>query len=431
MTYLETIEYLYSQLPVFQKIGKKALKPKLTNISALLEALGSPQNDFKSIHIAGTNGKGSSSHFLASILIESGYKVGLYTSPHLKDFRERFRINGQMVEESFVVDFVENHLELIKKINPSFFELSVALAFKLFSQEKVDIAVIEVGLGGRHDSTNIISNVILSLITNIGYDHMDILGDTLPKIANEKAGIIKSTTPVIISEYHPETYPVFQFEANLKETILISAFENYEILEENSDLELLKLHIKDKNTQEVHVIQSGLVGEYQKQNIIGVMASTNLLIKLGFNISSENLAEGIKNVVKNTQLKGRWQILSTSPLIICDTGHNEHALKVTINKLLDFKKAKMHFVLGFVKDKDLEKVLNLFPIDASYYFTTFDSFRALSPSELQTEAHKYGLESSIFINVNEALSHVKTIAKPKDIIFVGGSTYLVAELNNL
>lgn len=431
MTYLETIEYLYSQLPVFQKIGKKALKPKLTNISELLEALGNPQNDFKSIHIAGTNGKGSSSHFLASILIESGHKVGLYTSPHLKDFRERFRINGQMVEESFVVDFVENHLELIKKINPSFFELSVALAFKLFSHEKVDIAVIEVGLGGRYDSTNIISNVALSLITNIGYDHMDILGDTLPKIAYEKAGIMKPLTPIVISEYHPETYPIFQNEAKLKESVLISAFEDYEILEEDSDLEFLKLRILDKSAQEVHVIQSGLVGEYQKQNIVGVIAAVRMLIKLGFRISLENLAEGIKNVVKNTQLQGRWQILNKTPLIICDTGHNEHALKVTIKKLIDFKKAKIHFVLGFVKDKDLEKVLSLFPSDALYYFTTFDSFRALSPSELQTEALKYGLDSSIYSNVNEALNHVKTIAKPKDIIFVGGSTYLVAELNNL
>jgi dihydrofolate synthase / folylpolyglutamate synthase len=431
MTYLETIEYLYSQLPVFQKIGKKALKPKLTNISELLEALGNPQNDFKSIHIAGTNGKGSSSHFLASILIESGYKVGLYTSPHLKDFRERFRINGQMVEESFIVDFVENHVELIKKINPSFFELSVALAFKLFSQEKVEIAVVEVGLGGRYDSTNIISNVVLSLITNIGYDHMDILGDTLPKIAYEKAGIIKSSTPVIISEYHSETYPVFQSEAKLKTTGLISAFENYEILSENSDLEVLQLQLKDKRTDEVYEIQSGLVGEYQKKNIIGVIASVDLLIKLGFQITSKNLSDGLKNVVKNTQLKGRWQILSKEPLIICDTGHNEHALKVTIKKLSDFNQAKLHFVLGFVKDKDLEKVLSLFPTDASYYFTTFDSFRALSPSELQTEAIKYCLDSSIYANVNEALDHVKTIANSKDIIFVGGSTYLVAELNNL
>ncbi len=431
MTYQETIEYLYSQLPVFQKIGKKALKPKLTNILNLLEALGNPQDDFKSIHIAGTNGKGSSSHFLASILIESGYKVGLYTSPHLKDFRERFRINGQMVNESFVVEFVENHLELIKKINPSFFELSVAMAFKLFSLEKVQIAVVEVGLGGRFDSTNIISNVILSLITNIGFDHIDILGDTLPKIAHEKAGIIKAGVPVIISEFHPETYPVFELEAKIHSVELIAAFENLIIIAENNDLRNLELEIQDKKSGEIYQIESGLVGEYQKQNILGVVSCIILLNELGYSISTLNLSKGIKNVVLNTQLKGRWQFIDENPLIICDTGHNEHALKRTIKKLLAFNKSKIHFILGFVKDKDLEKVLGLFPNNAAYYFTTFDSFRALSPLELQTEATKYGLNSSIYADVNEALAKVKFIADPKDIIFVGGSTYLVAELNNL
>lgn len=431
MTYSETIDYLYSQLPVFQKIGKKALKPKLSNIISLLEALGNPQNDFKSIHIAGTNGKGSSSHFLASILIESGYKVGLYTSPHLKDYRERFRINGKMTDESFIVDFVENHLELIQKINPSFFELSVALAFKLFSIEKVDIAVVEVGLGGRYDSTNIISNVLLSLITNIGYDHMDILGDTLPKIAFEKAGIIKDQIPVVISEYNAETFPVFQNEALSKNAPLYLADENLEIISEKSTLLSLELEILDKKTQEKYNITSGLVGEYQKQNILGVIETIKLLIKLGLKISFANISTGIENVVKNTQLKGRWQILNENPLTICDTGHNDHALRITIGKLMAFKKTKIHFILGFVKDKDLEKVLSLFPTDAEYYFTTFDSFRALKPLELQSKAIKYGLTSNIYSDVNEALKHVKTIAEPKDIIFVGGSTYLVAELNNL
>lgn len=431
MTYSETIDYLYSQLPVFQKIGKKALKPKLTNIISLLEALGNPQNDFKSIHIAGTNGKGSSSHFLASILIESGYKVGLYTSPHLKDYRERFRINGKMADESFIVDFVENHLELIKKINPSFFELSVALAFKLFSIEKVDIAVVEVGLGGRYDSTNIISNTFLSLITNIGYDHMDILGDTLPKIAFEKAGIVKDQKPVVISEYHHETFPVFRDEALSKNSQLYLADEKLQITSEKSTLHSLELEILDSETQEKYKITSGLVGEYQKQNILGVIETSKLLIKLGLNISFTNISEGLKNVVKNTQLKGRWQVLNENPLIICDTGHNEHALRITIRKLLEFKKTKIHFILGFVKDKDLEKVLSLFPKDAEYHFTTFDSFRALKPLELQTEAAKYGLTSNIYSDVNDALEQVKTIAEPKDIIFVGGSTYLVAELNNL
>lgn len=431
MTYSETIDYLYSQLPVFQKIGKKALKPKLTNIISLLEAIGNPQNDFKSIHIAGTNGKGSSSHFLASILIESGYKVGLYTSPHLKDYRERFRINGKMADESFIVDFVENHLELIQKINPSFFELSVALAFKLFSVEKVDIAVVEVGLGGRYDSTNIISNVLLCLITNIGYDHMDILGDTLPKIAFEKAGIIKEQIPVVVSEYHPDTFPVFTNEALLKNSTIYLAEEKLQIISEKSTLMSLELEILDKETQEKYIITSGLVGEYQKQNILGVIETIKILTKLGFTTSFANVYDGLKNVVSNTQLKGRWQILDKKPLIICDTGHNDHALRITIGRLIAFKKTKIHFILGFVKDKDLEKVLSIFPKDAAYHFTTFDSFRALKPIELQSEAAKYGLLSNIYSNVNEALKHVKSIAEQKDIIFVGGSTYLVAELNNL
>lgn len=431
MTYSETIEYLYSQLPIFQKIGKKALKPKLTNIIALLEALGNPQNDFKSIHVAGTNGKGSSSHFLASILIESGYKVGLYTSPHLKDFRERFRINGEMVEESFVIAFVEDHLELINKINPSFFELSVALAFKLFSDKKVEIAVIEVGLGGRFDSTNIISNVVFSLITNIGFDHMEILGDTLPKIASEKAGIIKPFIPVILSEFHSETYLVFTEEAERNQSKLYLASENLKITREFSDLLSLKLEIDDKRTGETFHLDSGLTGEYQKQNLLGVIESYILLNKLAFKISKDNLLTGIKNVVKNTQLKGRWQVIGESPLIICDTGHNEHALKITLKKLNENKIGNLHFILGFVKDKDLDKIFPLLPADAHYHFTSFDSIRALTPVELQIKALKYDIKSDIYDNVNITLSEVKQIAMPNDIIFVGGSTYLVAELNEL
>lgn len=431
MTYPETIEYLYSQLPVFQKIGKKAIKPKLTNITALLNELGNPQNDFKSIHIAGTNGKGSSSHFMASVLMESGYKVGLYTSPHLKDFRERFRINGQMVEKSFVVDFVENHLELIKKIEPSFFELSVALAFKLFSIQKVDIAVVEVGLGGRFDSTNIISKIIFSLITNIGFDHMDVLGDTLPQIAFEKAGIIKKKVPVVVSEYNAETYPVFLSEAQKNSSELHLAAENFEVISETDSLESLNLVIKHRKSNELFEIESGLIGEYQKQNIIGLLQSYFLLNKLGYSISKENFLAGIKKVVENTQLKGRWQIIGHSPIVICDTGHNEHALKITLKKLQEKPIGVLHFILGFVKDKDLDKVLSLLPKNAKYYFTTFNSFRALKATELQEKAQKFGIKSEIFEDVNAALFQVKLLTQPNDIIFVGGSTYLVAELNDI
>lgn len=432
MTYVETIEYLYAQLPVFQKIGIKALKPKLTNIIALCEALGNPQDKFKSIHVAGTNGKGSTSHLLASILMESGIKVGLYTSPHLKDYRERFRINGEMAPESYIIDFVENHSELIKTIKPSFFEVSVAIAFKYFSDENVDVAVIEVGLGGRYDSTNIISNLLYTHITNIGYDHMDILGDTLQKIAFEKAGIIKAKVPVIVSEYSVETNEVFENEANQKRSEIVFASENYEIINESSDLEYLNLEIKNKSTQESFEINSGLIGQYQKNNIIGVLEAYYLLNKLEYSISKKNLLDGIKNVVINTSLKGRWQIIQRKPLVICDTGHNEHAFNITLKKLFANPNSKIHLILGFVKDKDLEKVFNLLPTNANYYFCSFASFRAINSSELQKEALKYKIQSITFNNVNQALEKVLSdYAKPNDVIFIGGSTYLVAELNNI
>ncbi|MCP9768196.1 bifunctional folylpolyglutamate synthase/dihydrofolate synthase [Lacihabitans sp. LS3-19] len=432
MTYDETIEYLYAKLPVFQKIGLKALKPKLTNIIALCEALGNPQDNFKSIHVAGTNGKGSTSHMLASILIEKGLKVGLYTSPHLKDYRERFRINGEMAPKSYIIEFIENYSELIKKIKPSFFEVSVAIAFKFFSDEKVDIAVIEVGLGGRFDSTNIISNLLFSLITNIGYDHMDILGDTLEKIAFEKAGIIKKGIPVIVSEYSVDTYKVFEDEAKKNNSEIKFASKNFDIFQESSDLQTLNLDIRNIYSQEIFKLSSGLVGQYQKNNIIGVLEAYTLLNKLGYNLSKEHLINGIKNVIVNTSLKGRWQILQNNPLVICDTGHNEHALKITLNKLFANQNSKIHLILGFVKDKDLEKVFSLLPLNANYYFCDFDSFRALKASELQKEALKYNFESKIYNNVNQALEQVlSNYAKSEDIVFIGGSTYLVAELNNI
>jgi dihydrofolate synthase/folylpolyglutamate synthase len=432
MTYLETIEYLYAQLPVFQNIGIKAIKPKLTNIIALCEALGNPQNNFKSIHVAGTNGKGSTSHFLASILMESNIKVGLYTSPHLKDYRERFRINGQVAPESYIINFVENHSELIKKVNPSFFEVSVAIAFKYFSDENVDIAIIEVGLGGRHDSTNLISNLIYTHITNIGYDHMDVLGDTLQKIAFEKAGIIKFKVPVIVSEYATDTYEVFEREANQKNTKILFASQNFEILNESSDLEKLSLKVKNKLTKEIFEITAGLVGQYQKSNIIGVLEAYALLNNLGYLISKKQLLDGIKNVVINTSLKGRWQIIQQNPLVICDTGHNEHAFNITLKKIIANSKSKTHFILGFVKDKELDKVFNLLPSNASYYFCDFASFRAVRSTELQKKALNYFIQSLTFENVNEALEVVLSeFADENDIIFIGGSTYLVSELNNI
>lgn len=430
MTYIETVEYLYAKLPAFQKIGNKAIKPKLTNIIKLCSVLGNPQDYFKSIHIAGTNGKGSSSHFLASILIEKGFKVGLYTSPHLKDFRERFKVNGIDASEKYIIDFVEQHKDLIEEVQPSFFELTVVLAFQYFKDQSINIAVIEVGLGGRFDSTNIIQP-ILSLITNIGFDHVEILGDTIPKIAFEKAGIIKSFTPVVISEYNSDSAPVFQEEALIKNAKIIFAKELFKIESIESSPIKLKLIVKNILNSQEFVLDSGLVGEYQISNIIGVLTAINQLNTLDFNINSENITNGIKNVVSNTNLKGRWQILANSPLTICDTGHNEHALKITLKKVNQIEVNKKHLIFGFVKDKELKNIVDLFPKDAIYYFCTFNSFRSLKINELKSFAENNNLNAFYFEDVNLALAEANRIAKANDFIFIGGSTYLVAEINNL
>lgn len=430
MTYIETVEFLYAKLPAFQKIGNKAIKPKLTNIIKLCSVLGNPQDYFKSIHIAGTNGKGSSSHFLASILIEKGFKVGLYTSPHLKDFRERFKVNGIDASEKYIIDFVEQHKDLIEEVQPSFFELTVVLAFQFFKDQSINIAVIEVGLGGRFDSTNIIQP-ILSLITNIGFDHVEILGDTIPKISFEKAGIIKSFTPVVISEYNSDSAPVFQEEALIKNAKIVFAKELFKIESIESSPTKLKLIVKNILNSKKFVLDSGLVGEYQISNIIGVLAVIDQLNVLNFNINSENITNGIKNVVSNTNLKGRWQILANSPLTICDTGHNEHALKITLEKVNQIKVNKKHLIFGFVKDKELKNIVELFPKDAIYYFCTFNSFRSLKINELKSFAENNNLNAFYFEDVNLALAEANRIAKANDFIFIGGSTYLVAEINNL
>jgi dihydrofolate synthase / folylpolyglutamate synthase len=427
--YDQTIAYLYKKLPVFQKIGKKAIKPKLTNISKLCEALGNPQNDFKSIHVGGTNGKGSSSHFLASILMEAGLKVGLYTSPHLKDFAERFKINGIDIPHVYIIDFVNQNIDLIDRIQPSFFELSVALAFMYFKDEKVDIAVIEVGLGGRYDSTNIIQPLV-SLITNIGLDHTDILGDTLEKIAYQKAGIIKETTPVVISEVNHQTREVFIKEAKQKNAAIIFAQDQIRHFDFKEDNGYLKARIINWNGEEIH-LWSSLIGEYQIPNIIGVVEVIKILIKLDFKISKKDIEIGIQNVVTNTNLKGRWQILNSKPLIICDTGHNAHALALTFEKLATMQATKKHLILGFVKDKDITNIVSYFPPNAVLHFCTFDSFRALQMADLQEFVFKNNLKAQFYEDVNQAITYVKELASEDDIIFIGGSTYLVAEIKNL
>lgn len=432
MNYQETVDYLYSQLPAFQKTGEQALKPKLANITDLCQYLGNPQNNFKSIHVAGTNGKGSSSHFIASILMEAGYKVGLYTSPHLKDYRERFKINGEMIPEDYVIRFVARAMSKFENLRPSFFEVSVAMAFNYFSDEEVDVAIIETGLGGRLDSTNIISNVLLSHITNIGFDHVNVLGETLEQIAYEKAGIIKRKVPVVISEYLKDTKPVFSDIANVNHSKIIFAQDHYTVENINEDLDSLNLVINSQLNNQNYELQSGLMGNYQINNIRGVIASMELLSTNNLlSISKENIKLGIQNVVKNTTLKGRWQILGYEPFIVCDTGHNAPAFENTIQKLFSGGFEQFHFVLGFVRDKNLTVLKNLIPPNSRLYLNEINSPRSYNIDDLKTLEFINAKNISYFSDVNLALADAIAHADEKDCIFIGGSTYLIAELDNI
>jgi dihydrofolate synthase/folylpolyglutamate synthase len=437
MSYEETIDYLYAMLPVFHKEGAKAYKPGLSNTLSLCERLGNPQTKFKSIHIAGTNGKGSTSHYMASILQSAGYNTGLYTSPHLKDYTERFRINGKSIEKAKVVEFIELNKDIIKELRPSFFELSVALAFDFFAKRNVDVAVIEVGLGGRLDSTNIIQPD-LSIITNIGFDHMDILGNTLSKIAYEKAGIIKPKTPVVISEKHEETSQVFINKASEQNAPIFFAEDNYSV-KENKESESVSLvvDVYDKNGKEIfNDIKSQLLGKYQLKNLTGVFQSIEILKSLDYKISDNAIRNGIEEVVSLTSLKGRWQVLYQQPLTICDTGHNEHGLKIVLNQIdklfnSGLIQGQKYFILGFVKDKNVEEILQLFPKDANYYFCQANSPRAMASENLIKIAESLHISGYSILNVNDALKKVRKIAQKDDFIYVGGSTFVVAELNEL
>jgi dihydrofolate synthase / folylpolyglutamate synthase len=432
MTYQEIVSYLYAQLPAFQHSGKKALKPSLSNIKSFCEYLGNPHLKFKSIHVAGTNGKGSSSHMLASILQEAGYKTGLYTSPHLKDFRERFRINGEMASESFVIDFVEKHKNFIEDLKPSFFEVTVGMAFQLFAENKVDFAIIETGLGGRLDSTNIITP-ILSLITNIGLDHTDILGDTIEKIASEKAGIIKEGIPVVISESQNETKQVFEEIAILKNAPIFFAQEHFKVVEIQQLLSQTNYLVDSLLNKNSNSYRLDLIGQYQIKNLIGVLKAIEVLsIQYAIFINNTTIQDGLANVKKNTGLKGRWQVLQKSPLMVCDTGHNAHAFSTLIEQINSYSLNNSHFVLGFAQDKDLEQTLGILPKEASYYFAPFNSFRARNRKELETCANNFNISNySIYSDVNEAIKAALEKADKKDFIFIGGSTYLVAEIENL
>lgn len=420
MNYQQSLDYLYNRLPVFHLSGGAAYKPGLENTIRLLDALGNPHLKFKSVHIAGTNGKGSVSHMVAAILQQAGFKTALYTSPHLVDFGERIRIDGLIIDPDFVVRFVADHQELVEAVQPSFFELTMAMAFDYFAQNKVDIAVIETGLGGRLDSTNIILP-ILSIITNIGFDHTEFLGDTLEKIAYEKAGIIKSGIPVVVGEYLPQTRPVFQQKANELNSKIIFVQDTYSLQKlETSPDKLLFQYGSD-------TYDAGLTGIYQLKNCATVLAAIEELNLLNFNISSSAIHTGLKEVSKLTGLRGRWEILSDSPLIIADTAHNVQGMTVVVEQLSRYQEKQIHIVIGMVNDKDISGVLQLLPQNANYYFTNAQVKRALPASELQLQARKWGLNGEAFESLQLAIHSVKEKAGTNELILITGSNFVVGE----
>jgi len=423
-TYADTLHYLYAQLPMFTRVGASAYKKDLHNTLALCKALNNPEHKFKSVHIGGTNGKGSSSHMLAAILQTAGYKTGLYTSPHLLDFRERIRINGQMIPEQEVIAFVNSHQALFEEIKPSFFEATVGLAFDYFAKQEVDIAIIEVGLGGRLDSTNVI-HPLLSLITNIGLDHQDILGNTLTEIAYEKAGIIKTNTPIIIGEKQAEIAKVFEHKAKEANAKILFASDCWTITPKKS-AHLLEVHAHSTN-QNLELVLD-LRGSYQVKNLAGVLTAVDELREQGYEINEEHLKTALKQVSSLTGLQGRWQTLQISPLVICDTGHNEDGIKEVLKNIANTPHQNLYMVWGMVKDKDVSKILALLPKEASYYFCQPNIPRGKPAEELAQEAQKYELIGQAHISVAEAYQQALSNAKPNDLIFVGGSTFVVAEV---
>lgn len=428
--YEEAVNWLYNQLPMFQRIGAAAYKADLKNTIKLCNHFNNPQNSFPSIHIAGTNGKGSTSHMLASILQESGYKVGLYTSPHLKSFTERIRINGKEVGEAFVIDFVNNNKDFFTSFDPSFFEITVAMAFSYFEKEKVDIAVIETGLGGRLDSTNIITP-ILSVITNIGWDHQQLLGDTLPKIAAEKAGIIKKEIPVIVGEYQVEVAEVFENKAREQNASLMFASKELKTFSKKNiqQNEIPYQQFQFQQSQIVTEVTTDLLGVYQEQNCKTVLKAVQEIQKMGYHqISDYSLKSGFAKVGLNTGLKGRWQLLNASPKIIADTGHNIDGIKLIIQQLQTESYQTLRMVVGFVNDKSISEILQILPKQAIYYFTQASIPRAKQAKDVYEEAIKFDLRGSYFESTHLALQQAKLDSGKDDLIYIGGSTFVVAEL---
>ena len=436
MRYQETIDYLYARLPMFSRIGAAAIKPNLDNTIAICKFLGHPEKKIKTIHIAGTNGKGSTSHMLASIFQEAGYKTGLYTSPHLYDFRERIKVNGQMCPQDFVIDFTNKIKPCIEKIEPSFFEITVGMAFDYFAEEKVDIAIIETGLGGRLDSTNVI-HPELSIITNIGFDHMALLGNTLEAIASEKAGIIKKDTPVVIGAIDTATKKVFEDKANTENAPIYFAenfieFKSFQnnwqnaLFEFNQPLiHLLDAPIFPKN----FTIECDLPAKYQAKNLKAVLVAAQLLSTMGWKLTASKVLKALSQVKKNNGLMGRWECIQDSPRVILDVAHNEHGLRALLEQLASLQYPQLHIVTGMVKDKDVQSVLKLLPKNALYYFTQSHIPRALPVEELAVQAKAIGLNGTNFEDVNIALSEAIKKANHNDLILVIGSVFLVAEVD--
>ncbi len=438
MSYKDTLDYLYTRLPMFSRIGAAAIKKDLHNTIAICNFLGNPQHKFKTIHVAGTNGKGSTSHMLAAIFQEAGYKTGLYTSPHLYDFRERIKINGVMCTQDFVVSFTNKMKNFIEEVEPSFFEITVGMAFEYFATEKVDIAIIETGLGGRLDSTNII-NPELSIITNIGWDHMALLGNSLEEIAAEKAGIIKAGVPVVISETIPESKPIFSATANALDAPIYFAEDLLELkaFQNNWQTALFEfqqpyIHLLDAPLfSKSFTVECDLPGKYQYKNLKGVLVAVQLLAGMGWKLKSSKILKALLNIKQNTGLMGRWECISQNPRIVLDVAHNEHGIHALLEQLETISYQTLHIVTGMVKDKDIDAVLKLLPTNAKYYYTQSHIPRALAANELAVKGNAMGLKGDYFEHVNIALDTAKRNANQQDLILVIGSVFLVAEVDRI
>ncbi len=427
MNYDQAIDYIFSHLPMFTRIGAAAYKADLSRTIALCEATGNPYHFFKSIHVGGTNGKGSVSSFLASVFMEHGYKTGLFTSPHLRDFRERIKVNGQMISHAFVADFITRYRPLFDQLEPSFFEMSFALAAEYFKECRVDLAIIEVGMGGRLDSTNVITPEI-SVITNIGNDHKQFLGDTLPHIAFEKAGIIKPGIPALVGEHQPETDCVFSEQSALRGAPLYFAEDLFAVEDCRDDGLFLELLCQNQASGQRLKVKSQLRGIYQQKNIITTLGALEVLKGRGFDLNEKKMMEGFSRVVENTGLLGRWQVLRKQPLVVADIAHNEPGIRILMEQVKKQSYHRLHIVLGMVADKDSAHVMPLLPADAVYYFCRPNIPRGKDSSLLAEEAGQYGLEGQIYSSVQEAMQAALLKAQPNDMVLISGSAFVVAEV---